>query len=162
MSVHPMAGQLPIELIDVTALVDAYYQKSPDVENPAQQVMFGTSGHRGSSFNASFNEAHVASIVQAICEYRKSAGITGPLFLGGDTHALTSPAIKTALEVLAGNQIPVRIQKGFGPVPTPALSRAIIALGLEGIRSDGILVTPSHNPPADGGIKYNPRDRPAW
>ena len=156
MSVHPRAGQPPIELVDITALIDAYYQIKPNVENPEEQVSFGTSGHRGSSLRNSCTETHVAAIVQASCDHRKSAGITGPMFLGGDTHALTDPAIKTAIEVLVGNQVNVRIQKDLAPVPTPALSRAIIALGLEGIKCDGILVTPSHNPPADGGIKYNP------
>ncbi|HWU21267.1 MAG TPA: phosphoglucomutase (alpha-D-glucose-1,6-bisphosphate-dependent) [Nocardioides sp.] len=148
------------DLVDVPRLVTAYFTREPDLEDPAQRVAFGTSGHRGSSLSASFNETHIAAITQAICEYRASRGYTGPLFLGRDTHALSEPAWVTALEVLAANDVTVLVDARDGYTPTPALSHAIITAN--GGRTDGpgladgIVVTPSHNPPADGGFKYNP------
>ncbi len=147
----------PSDLVDVSALLDAYFDVTPDLSDPAQRVAFGTSGHRGSSLKSSFNEGHIAAITQAIVEYRAGQGITGPLFMGRDTHALSEPAQNTALEVLAGNNVPVRIDARGAYTPTPALSHAI--LGYNGTRTDqadGIVITPSHNPPADGGFKYNP------
>ena len=148
------------DLIDVHALVEAYYQKVPDVSNPAQKVVFGTSGHRGSSFDSAFNEAHIAAITQAIVEYRAGQGIAGPLFIGSDTHGLSRPAQTTALEVLEANGVRALVDEFDDFVPTPALSRAIIshnrAAGPAAPRADGIVITPSHNPPRDGGFKYNP------
>ena len=151
------------DLIDVHALVEAYYQKVPDVSDPAQKVVFGTSGHRGSSFDSAFNETHIAAITQAIVEYRAGQGIAGPLFIGSDTHGLSRPAQTTALEVLEANGVRALVDEFDDYVPTPALSRAIIsfnrALGdrSAGVdRADGIVITPSHNPPRDGGFKYNP------
>jgi len=148
------------DLIDVHALVEAYYQKVPDVSNPAQKVVFGTSGHRGSSFDSAFNETHIAAITQAIVEYRASQGITGPLFIGSDTHGLSRPAQTTALEVLEANGVRALVDQYDDYVPTPALSRAIIAynreVGPNAPQADGIVITPSHNPPRDGGFKYNP------
>jgi phosphoglucomutase len=149
----------------VHALVEAYYQKVPDVSDPAQKVVFGTSGHRGSSFDSAFNETHIAAITQAIVEYRKGQGITGPLFIGSDTHGLSRPAQTTALEVLEANGVRVLVDQYDDYVPTPALSRAIIAHNrAAGVSTgstnkgaaDGIVITPSHNPPRDGGFKYNP------
>jgi phosphoglucomutase len=157
---HALAGKpAPAEiLVDVERLVDAYYSKQPDVEDTEQLVSFGTSGHRGSALNGSFNEAHILAVTQAICEYRRQEGITGPVFLGKDTHALSAPAERTALEVLAGNSVLTIVQRGGGYTPTPAISRMILAAnrGKRGGLGDGIVVTPSHNPPADGGFKYNP------
>ncbi len=157
---HANAGKAaPAEiLIDVDGLVDAYFNKQPDVDDAEQLVSFGTSGHRGSSLAGSFNEAHILAVTQAICEYRKKEGITGPLFLGKDTHALSKPAERTALEVLAANDVVTSMQKDDGFVPTPGISRAILAAnrGKQTGLADGIVVTPSHNPPADGGFKYNP------
>ncbi len=151
---------LPSDLVDLTALLDAYYDVKPDLADPAQRVAFGTSGHRGSSLKASFNEGHIAAITQAIVEYRAGQGITGPLFLGKDTHALSEPAQNTALEVLAGNGVQVLIDARHGYTPTPALSHAILTYnrgrGPGSGQADGIVVTPSHNPPGDGGFKYNP------
>lgn len=146
------------DLIDVKALVKAYYDLKPDVTVPAQRVVFGTSGHRGSSFNTAFNENHIAATTQAIVEYRASQGVTGPLFIGADTHALSAPAYTTALEVLAGNGVRALVDEFDDYVPTPALSHAILAYNRagHGDQADGIVVTPSHNPPADGGFKYNP------
>jgi len=148
------------DLIDVHALVEAYYQKVPDVSNPAQKVVFGTSGHRGSSFDSAFNETHIAAITQAIVEYRAGQGIRGPLFIGSDTHGLSRPAQTTALEVLEANGVQALVDQYDDYVPTPALSRAIIshnrAAGSGGPQADGIVITPSHNPPRDGGFKYNP------
>jgi phosphoglucomutase len=148
------------DLIDVHALVEAYYRKVPDVSNPAQKVVFGTSGHRGSSFDSAFNETHIAAITQAIVEYRTEQGITGPLFLGSDTHGLSRPAQTTALEVLEANGVRALVDQYDDYVPTPALSRAIIshnrAAGPDAAQADGIVITPSHNPPRDGGFKYNP------
>jgi phosphoglucomutase len=156
------AGQPATEadLVDVAALVTAYYSEHPDPAEPGQQVAFGTSGHRGSAFRLSFNEDHIAATAQAICEYRAHAGITGPLYLGRDTHALSEPAFVTALEVLAANEVSVLADAGNGYTPTPALSLAILMHNegrADGL-ADGIVVTPSHNPPEDGGFKYNPPD----
>lgn len=162
MAIHPLAGRpAPAEiLIDVAGLERAYYERVPNVDDPAQLVSFGTSGHRGSPLSASLNQAHILAITQAICEYRASKGITGPLFLGKDTHAASAPAQRTALEVLAANSIDTVIQKDDGFTPTPAISRAILThnRGKKDRLADGIVVTPSHNPPADGGFKYNPPD----
>ena len=156
---HPLAGQpAPADvLIDVPALLKAYFD-APDVNQPAQRVAFGTSGHRGTALNKSFNEAHILAISQAVCEYRRAQGITGPLFLGMDTHALSVPAQKTCLEVLAANSVETHMQSGGGYSPTPVISRAILAWNRihPNVRADGIVITPSHNPPQDGGIKYNP------
>ncbi|WP_198928477.1 phosphoglucomutase (alpha-D-glucose-1,6-bisphosphate-dependent) [Tersicoccus sp. Bi-70] len=150
---------LPSDLIDVSALLDAYYDRKPDLSDPAQRVAFGTSGHRGSSLKGAFNEAHIAAITQAIVEYRAGQNITGPLFLAKDTHALSDPAQNTALEVLAANGVTTLIDARDGYTPTPALSHAILTWNRSGKNAetaDGIVVTPSHNPPADGGFKYNP------
>jgi phosphoglucomutase len=148
------------DLIDVHALVEAYYQSVPDVSDPTQKVVFGTSGHRGSSFDSAFNETHIAAITQAIVEYRTSQGVTGPLFIGRDTHGLSRPAETTALEVLEANGVHVLVDEFDDYVPTPALSRAIIShnrrIGPDAPQADGIVITPSHNPPRDGGFKYNP------
>lgn len=146
------------DLIDVKALIAAYYELVPDVTNPNQKVAFGTSGHRGSSLDAAFNETHIAAITQAIVEYRTAQGITGPLFMGRDTHALSRPAETTALEVLVANNVRVLVDEFDDFVPTPALSHAIIKYNAEGHndQADGIVITPSHNPPRDGGFKYNP------
>lgn len=147
----------PSDLVDLTALLDAYYDVAPDLADPGQRVAFGTSGHRGSSLKGSFNEPHIAAITQAIVEYRTGAGITGPLFMGKDTHALSEPAQNTALEVLAGNGVNVLIDSRTGFTPTPALSHAILTHNATRTdQADGIVITPSHNPPADGGFKYNP------
>jgi phosphoglucomutase len=148
------------DLVDVPALVTAYFAEHPDPADPAQQVTFGTSGHRGSALRLSFNDDHIAAATQAICEYRAAAGIAGPLFIGKDTHALSEPALVTALEVLAANDVEVLADARNGYTPTPAVSLAILmhnAAGGAG-RADGIVVTPSHNPPEDGGFKYNPPD----
>jgi phosphoglucomutase len=148
------------DLVDVPALVTAYFAEHPDPGDPAQQVTFGTSGHRGSALRLSFNDDHIAAATQAICEYRSAAGITGPLFIGRDTHALSEPALVTALEVLIANDVRVLADSRDGYTPTPSLSLAILAhnAGGAGGRADGIVVTPSHNPPEDGGFKYNPPD----
>jgi phosphoglucomutase len=160
MPIHPNAGLPPKakQLTDIARLVTAYYSGKPDPAVHSQRVTFGTSGHRGSSFADSFNEAHILSITPAICEYRKQGGITGPLFLAKDTHALSEPAFVSALEVLAGNAVEVMIDSAFGYTPTPALSHAILQhnRGRSSGLADGIVITPSHNPPEDGGIKYNP------
>jgi phosphoglucomutase len=158
MPAHPLAGRpAPREsLVDVDALVAAYHDRRPDLDDPATRVTFGTSGHRGSSLKGAFTESHVLAIVQALCEHRAAAGIDGPLLLGGDTHALSGPALRTAIEVLAANGVKTWVEQDLAPVPTPALSRAILALGRTGVVADGILATPSHNPPEDGGLKYNP------
>lgn len=160
MAVHPLAGKpAPADiLIDPDKLVAAYYAKKPDPENPEQQVAFGTSGHRGSPDDASFNEAHILATTQAICEYRAGQGITGPLYLGGDTHAASAPAERTALEVLAANGVETIIQAGGAVTATPGISHAILVYnrGRKERLADGIVVTPSHNPPRDGGFKYNP------
>lgn len=156
---HPLAGQpAPAEsLTDIVALLRAYHE-APDPADPAQRVAFGTSGHRGSALAGGFNEAHILAIVQAVCEYRAGQGIDGPLFLGMDTHALSAPAQATALAVLAANGVETRYQRDGGYTPTPVISHAILAHNRESgaRRADGIVITPSHNPPRDGGIKYNP------
>ncbi|TDE91517.1 alpha-D-glucose phosphate-specific phosphoglucomutase [Occultella glacieicola] len=165
---HERAGQvaLPEDLIDVDAVVSAYYDRTPDPDEVSQQVVFGTSGHRGSSLDTAFNEAHIVAITQAIVEYRATQGTDGPLYLGRDTHALSEPATRTALEVLAGAGVEVHIDARDSYTPTPAVSHSILryngAGSAEGVRTrgpglaDGIVVTPSHNPPRDGGFKYNP------
>ena len=160
MSTHPNAGKpAPKDiLIDVSRLEAAFYEGKPDPADPNQLVSFGTSGHRGTSSNATFTEAHILAITQAICEYRRSQGITGPLFMGKDTHALSRPAERVALEVLAGNGVETFIQRDDGFTPTPVISHSILGYNRgrsEGL-ADGIVVTPSHNPPTDGGFKYNP------
>jgi phosphoglucomutase len=146
------------DLVDVAKLVTAYFTAHPDPEDPGQRVAFGTSGHRGSAFSASFNEDHILATTQAICEYRAAQGIDGPLFLGADTHALSEPATVSALEVLLAHGVDVRVDSRGGYTPTPSVSRAILVANAAGARADGICVTPSHNPPADGGFKYNPPD----
>jgi len=167
MSIDPNAGRLPDEhsLTHIPRLVSRYYSERPDPSDPAQQVAFGTSGHRGSSLKNSFNEWHILAVTQAICDYRREQGIDGPLFVGMDTHALSEPAFVSALEVLAANGIETRIDAGCsetggapGYTPTPAISHAILEYnqGRSGGLADGIVITPSHNPPADGGFKYNP------
>lgn len=160
MAIHPLAGKpAPAEiLIDPEHITKAYYERRPDLEDPAQLVSFGTSGHRGSPLNGSLNEAHIVAITQAICEYRRSKDISGPVYMGKDTHAVSSPAQTTALEVLAANGVETVIQRDDGFTPTPSISRAILAYnrGRKAGLADGIVVTPSHNPPADGGFKYNP------
>jgi phosphoglucomutase len=160
MRVHPSAGaQVPDDqLVDVVGLLNAYHDLHPDPDDPGQGVSFGTSGHRGSSIARRFNEAHVVVITQAICDYRKGQGIDGPLYLGRDTHALSVPAFKTALEVLAANGVSTMIDDQNGYTPTPAISHAILRhnRGRRSSLADGIVVTPSHNPPEDGGFKYNP------
>jgi phosphoglucomutase len=160
---HPRAGQpaRPEDLVDVEALVAAYYDGHPDVDDPDQQVAFGTSGHRGSSLRTAFNEDHILATTQAIVDYRSSQGFDGPLFIGRDTHGLSEPAWRSALEVLVANGVTVLVDDRDGYTPTPAVSHAILranrgkASGASGL-ADGIVVTPSHNPPADGGFKYNP------
>ena len=159
MSAHPLAGKpAPKDLlIDVSRIEAAFYDSKPDPTDPNQLVSFGTSGHRGTSSNATFTEAHILAITQAICEYRKNQGITGPLFMGKDTHALSRPAERVALEVLAANGVETVIQADDGFTPTPVISRAILTHNqgrTQGL-ADGIVVTPSHNPPTDGGFKYN-------
>ena len=160
MALHPLAGKpAPQELlVNVPRLVAAYYTQSPNSEDINQRVSFGTSGHRGTSAAGSFNEDHILAISQAICEYRKQQGIVGPLFLGMDTHALSEPALISAIEVLAANGVNVVYQQGRGYTPTPVISHAILShnRGQSNNRADGIVITPSHNPPEDGGFKYNP------
>jgi phosphoglucomutase len=160
MAVHPLAGKpAPAGvLIDVAQVEKAYYEREPDVEDPRQLVSFGTSGHRGSSLDGTLNEAHILAITQAICEFRAGQNISGPLFMGKDTHLLSGPAQRTALEVLAANGVTTILQRDDGFTPTPAISRAILFhnRGRQSGLADGIVVTPSHNPPADGGFKYNP------
>ena len=162
MSVHPRAGQPaePADLVDVPHLVTAYFAAHPDPSVPEQRVSFGTSGHRGSSLDAAFNDDHIAATSQAICEYRAANGIDGPLFLGRDTHGLSEPAWVTALEVFAANGVTVLVDAADRYTPTPAVSHAILAHNATrtGARADGVVVTPSHNPPRDGGFKYNPPD----
>jgi phosphoglucomutase len=160
MAIDPHAGR-PAErsmLVDVDGLVRAYYEIRPDPSNPAQRVAFGTSGHRGSALNAAFNEAHIAATTEAICRYRTAQGTDGPLFIGRDTHALSGPAIATALRVLAAHDVDVRVDATDGYTPTPVVSHAILVhnRGRHDRLADGIVVTPSHNPPEDGGFKYNP------
>jgi phosphoglucomutase len=160
MEVNPLAGTIPAasKLVDVPKLVTSYYVEQPDPTVPEQRVVFGTSGHRGSAFNRAFNEWHILAITQAICTYRKRHRIRGPLFLGKDTHALSEPASASALEVLAANDVEVMIAAGEEYTPTPAVSHAILSYnrGRKSGLADGIVITPSHNPPEDGGFKYNP------
>ncbi len=162
MAISPLAGRpAPTEtLVDLARLERVYYERHPDLADPAQRVSFGTSGHRGSPLQGSFTEAHILAIAQAICDYRHSQGTDGPLYMGKDTHALSGPAERTALEVLAGNDVQIVIQRADGFTPTPVISRAILVhnRGCKEHRADGIVVTPSHNPPEDGGFKYNPPD----
>jgi phosphoglucomutase len=160
MDTDPRAGQLPSEdmLVDVDRLLAAYHDERPDPSDPGQRVSFGTSGHRGTSLARTFNEAHVLAIAEAVCRYREREGIDGPLFLGRDTHALAEPAMRTILEVLAAHDVAVMVDADGGATPTPAISHAILTHNRGGGRgrADGIVVTPSHNPPEDGGFKYNP------
>jgi len=161
MTMHPLAGKpVPRELlINIPRLVSSYYTLKPDGNIPAEKISFGTSGHRGSAFSRSFNEDHILAASQAICEYRASRKIEGPLYMGMDTHALSEPAFMTALEVFVANGIRVVIQDGFGYTPTPVISHAILTHNRAGkTLADGVVVTPSHNPPQDGGFKYNPPD----
>lgn len=160
MSVHDLAGtKAPKDmLVDITALGDSYYGIHPDPSDRTQRVAFGTSGHRGTSFNGSFNEDHIKAITQSICDYRREFAITGPVFMGKDTHALSEHAFRTALEVLAANAVTVMIDENLGFTPTPVISRAVLEYNRsrkDGL-ADGIVITPSHNPPEDGGFKYNP------
>jgi len=164
--ISPLAGQpAPKEmLIDVSRVEREYHARKPDMDDPNQRVAFGTSGHRGSSLSGSFNEAHILAVTQAICDYRSAQAITGPLYLGRDTHALSGPAQRTALEVLAGNRVETIIQRDDGVTPTPVISRAILVhnRGRQQQLADGIVITPSHNPPEDGGFKYSaPNGGPA-
>jgi phosphoglucomutase len=160
MALHPLAGKpAPRQLLaDIPRLISAYYTLRPDADNPEQRVAFGTSGHRGSSLKAAFNEDHVLAISQAICEHRVSEGITGPLFIGRDTHALSYPALCSSVEVFAANNVDICVQKGSGFTPTPVISHAILTYNKKRARglADGVVITPSHNPPEDGGFKYNP------
>lgn len=160
MSVHELAGKPAPRsiLVNVPRLISAYYTHKPDPSDSAQRVSFGTSGHRGSSFRNSFNEAHILAVSQAVCEYRKAKRITGPLFLGMDTHALSEAALATAVEVFAARRIDVMVQRGLRYTPTPAVSHAILTYnrGRRTGLADGVVITPSHNPPEDGGFKYNP------
>jgi phosphoglucomutase len=160
MPTHPLAGKPApaAALVNVPRLITAYFTEHPDPANPAQRVAFGTSGHRGSAFKDSFNEAHILAVTQAICLQRKQDGVDGPLFLGMDTHALSEPAFVSALEVLAANGVQTMIDSAGGYTPTPAISHAILTYnrGRASGLADGIVITPSHNPPEDGGIKYNP------
>jgi phosphoglucomutase len=145
-------------LVDLARLEAEYFERKPDVDDHNQLVAFGTSGHRGTSVDGTFTEAHVLAITQAICDYRRALGTSGPLFMGKDTHALSVPAQRTALEVLAANSVETIVQKDDGVTPTPVISRAILAHNRirQGSPADGIVITPSHNPPEDGGFKYNP------
>ncbi len=160
MALSPLAGKpAPRELlVDLERLEREYHERVPEMDDPGQRVGFGTSGHRGSSLRGSFTDAHIAAITQAICEHRRGQGIDGPLYMGKDTHALSGPAQRTALEVLAANGVPTIVQRDDGPTPTPVVSRAILVhnRGRRSHLADGVVVTPSHNPPEDGGIKYNP------
>lgn len=160
MPLHELAGQpAPFDLLtNIPRLVSAYYTHKPDPTNPAHAVSFGTSGHRGTSTAHKFNEDHILAICQALSELRKSSGVTGPLFLGMDTHALSEPALATAIEVFAANQVEIRVQAGMGYTPTPVISHAILTHNANkpAALADGVVITPSHNPPNDGGFKYNP------
>ncbi|MCD6534897.1 MAG: phosphoglucomutase, partial [Deltaproteobacteria bacterium] len=159
MNSHPLAGKPAPRslLVNVPELISAYYTLQPDVAQPAQRVAFGTSGHRGNSLLCSFNEAHILAVTQAVCDYRREAGINGTLFLGMDTHALSWPAQLTAVQVLAANKVDVCIAANFDYTPTPVISHAILTHNRDGAKKcDGIVITPSHNPPTDGGFKYNP------
>lgn len=160
MSIHPLAGKpAPLEsLTNIPRLISAYYTQHPEPGNPAQAVAFGTSGHRGTSLDGSFNDDHVAAISQAIYEYRRGEGITGPLFMGMDSHGLSEPALYTAIEVFAGNAMEIRIHQNHQYTPTPVISHAILTWNAshQGVQADGVVISPSHNPPEDGGFKYNP------
>ncbi|MEW7864996.1 phosphoglucomutase (alpha-D-glucose-1,6-bisphosphate-dependent) [Aeromonas diversa] len=160
MALHPHAGQpaRAEDLTNIPRLVSAYYLNKPDMSRPEQRVAFGTSGHRGSSLDGAFTESHILAVTQALVEYRQQAGIRGPLFVGMDTHALSEAALASAVEVLAANGVEVRIQAGLGYTPTPVISHAILAYNGAGHaeQADGVVITPSHNPPRDGGFKYNP------
>jgi phosphoglucomutase len=160
MTIHPRAGEMASKsmLVNIPRLVSTYYTHRPDISDPTQQVAFGTSGHRGSSLKNSFNEDHILAISQAICEYRSSQQITGPLFMGMDTHALSEPALASALEVCAAAGVTVMLPKGLSYTPTPVISHAILTTNQNRRRdlADGVVITPSHNPPEDGGFKYNP------
>src|SRR5271169_3871484 len=159
-TISPLAGKpAPKEmLVDLARLERDYYEKRPDVSDPNQMAIFGTSGHRGSPLRGTFTEAHILAITQAICEYRRGHGVDGPLHMGKDTHALSAPAQRTALEVLAANGVETIIQRDDGVTPTPVISHAVLVYnrGRREHLSDGMVVTPSHNPPEDGGFKYNP------
>ncbi|HSE91931.1 MAG TPA: phosphoglucomutase, alpha-D-glucose phosphate-specific, partial [Methylomirabilota bacterium] len=160
MAISPLAG-MPVPkamLVDPAQLEREYHGRQPDLGDPAQLVGFGTSGHRGSPLTGSFTEAHIAAITQAICDYRREHGTSGPLYMGKDTHALSEPAQRTALEVLAANGVDTIVQRDHGVTPTPVISRAILAHNRHRTQhlADGIVVTPSHNPPEEGGFKYNP------
>ncbi len=159
MPLSPFAGNLPTykELISLPSLIASYYTDKPDCSIASQKVGFGTSGHRGTSLNKSFNEDHILAMTQAVCEVRKKNEITGPLFIGMDSHALSEPAFRTALEVLIANEVTVMVQEGGGFTPTPVISHAILTWNkVNSAKADGIVITPSHNPPSDGGFKYNP------
>src|SRR6516162_4722458 len=160
MTISPLAGKpAPKEmLIDPVRLEREYYERRPDLDDPQQLVSFGTSGHRGSPLRGSFTEAHILAITQAICDYRRGQNTDGPLYMGKDTHAVSEPAQRSALEVLAANKMETIIQRDSGVTPTPVISRAILVYnrGRKEHFADGIVVTPSHNPPEDGGFKYNP------
>jgi phosphoglucomutase len=160
MAVHNLAGKPAPRsiLVDVPKLITFYYAVHPDITEKSQRVSFGTSGHRGSSLDGSFNEDHILATTQAICDYRKMQRIEGPLYLGKDTHALSEPSFVTALEVLSANGVTVMIQKDGGYTPTPVISHAVLVhnRGRSSGLADGIVITPSHNPPGDGGFKYNP------
>src|SRR3954447_3142815 len=160
MTISPLAGKpAPKDLlVDLARLERKYYERTPDLSDSDQLVAFGTSGHRGSSLRGTFTEAHILAITQAICEYRRGEGTDGPLYMGKDTHALSAPAQRTALEVLAANQVHTVIQENDGVTPTPVISRAILVYNRDRKQhlADGIVITPSHNPPEDGGFKYNP------
>src|SRR6195952_1979258 len=160
--ISPLAGKPAprSSLVDIPKLVSAYYSIVPDPAEPAQRVAFGTSGHRGNSFEGSFNERHVLAITQAICDHRAAQGITGPLFIGIDTHALSEPALRSALEVLAANGVETMLSMNNEYTPTPAVSHAIITHNRDRTSklANGIVVTPSHNPPDNGGVKYNPHN----
>src|SRR5690349_6514768 len=158
--VHPAAGKQasPDALTNIPRLVTAYFAGKPDVADPAQRVAFGTSGHRGTSVKNTFNEGHILATTQAICDYRKEKGLTGPLFIGIDTHALAEPALVSAVEVFAANGVDIMIDERGGYTPTPVISHAILSYnkGRSSGLADGVVITPSHNPPEDGGYKYNP------
>src|SRR5512144_1860113 len=160
MTISPLAGKPAPRamLADLARLEREYYARKPDADDPTQLVHFGTSGHRGSPLTGSFTEHHIAAITQAICDYRREQGIDGPLYMGKDTHAVSGPAQRTALEVLAANNVQTVIQRDDGFTPTPVISRAILVhnRGRKDGLADGIVITPSHNPPSDGGFKYNP------
>src|ERR1700731_3827761 len=157
---NPAAGKpvSPESLANIPRLITAYFASKPDTTDPAQRVSFGTSGHRGSSLKNSFNENHILATTQAICDYRKAAVLTGPLFVGIDTHALAEPALVSAMEVFAANGVDIMIDERGGYTPTPVISHAILSYnkGRTSGLADGVVITPSHNPPEDGGYKYNP------